>query len=239
MSVARTTTFSLPSSHEGHGMGTGGVPSDLWPTLGHNCGESQDLGELLNPAGQAESLGAERSMFFSLVSASDAVVGGDREREPGTGGGQSVGGGGGGHAVPQSKGPNPTQSIPEMMPFFAHVHPMYQVPHIAQMAQMPVSSVDAAGKANGATEGVSSVVVPPMGCVAAPMGCVAAPVVSGMAPMAPIIAHVGGIPGSATQQCVPMHPQAYAYPGYYLYYQNVNGALTTFSVPYTMVGPSD
>ena len=58
MSVARTTTFSLPSSHEGHGMGTGGVPSDLWPTLGHNCGESQDLGELLNPAGQAESLGA-------------------------------------------------------------------------------------------------------------------------------------------------------------------------------------
>jgi hypothetical protein len=70
MSLANRTSFSMPSSHEGQPGQTncrtecnGMVPSDLFPTL---CGESQDLGELLNPQGlaQEESLGVDRSLFL-------------------------------------------------------------------------------------------------------------------------------------------------------------------------------
>ena len=203
--------------------GAGMVPSDLFPTL---CGESQDLGELLNPPGQDESLGGgDRSLFFlNSFSEGDCLAGfggvagvsaggvaggsaGDVGDAGCMGGGAGLSGGGGVMMPPV-----------QMMPFFAQMHPMYQLPVPAAMGASMGATMGVMGPMNTAGRAKAGNVqsVPPT------VGMV--PPASAVAPPATVLPAVAA----------PMHPY---YQGYYTYQQYINGNLMTFTVPYAMVTP--
>ncbi len=209
--------------------GAGMVPSDLFPTL---CGESQDLGELLNPPGQDESLGGgDRSLFFlNSFSEGDCLPGfggvagvsaGDVGDAGCTGGGAGLSSGGGATMPPI-----------HMMPYFAQMHPMYQlpVPAMGVMGSMGSMGTAGAAKAENAQSAVASgrVVPPTIGMVPPTIGMV--PPTIGMVPPAPSV-----VPSTvAPTIAAPMQPY---YQGYYTYQQYINGNLMTFTVPYAMVTP--
>jgi hypothetical protein len=238
MSVATRRT-----STDGPGM----VPSDLFPTL---CGESQDLGELLNPPGQDESLGGgDRSLFFpNSFSEGDYLAGFGGITGVSAGGmaGGSVGdvgdagcvGGGAG----LSSGGGVMMPPVQMMPYFAQMHPMYQVPvpcggigGIGGMGAMGgMGGIGGIG-GMGAMGGIGGMGMERPATAGNSPSVPAAPAVPpAVEAVSPAIGAVPAAPAVIPAVVAPMQPY---YQGYYTYQQYINGNLVTFTVPYAMVTP--